>query len=324
MHNCSISTVSRLVKQQREQGSNRLAPHPGRYYKVQGRSERHIGRLIRQHRFATTRQLLALIQDAGISISLSSLRRLMKRLKYHRRIARLKPLLTERVRSLRYDYAFKHRLDDLNDWRRTIYTDEAALRLDGSLKVHVTRKDGEAYNQDCMLPRLFAARTMCMIWAAIWHGGRSQLFQFNTSESEGARGGVTAVLYRDQITRGELKRAWGRVNTSWRAYGGARILEDNAPIHTSVTSRSAGLAQRFKYLQHPPSSPDLNPIENCWAMLKRKWARCHRRPSTVNGMMERLEELWQEIPQSAIDRTIDSMPKRLLEVRKSRGWATKY
>ena len=215
-------------------------------------------------------------------------------------------------------------MDDLNDWRRTIYTDEASLKLDGSLKIHVTRQDGEAYDKDCMIPRLFATRGSVMIWAAIWHGGRSKLYRFDTSESEGARGGVTAKLYRDQITKGELKQIWGQVNTSWRAYGGARILEDNAPIHTALLNRVAGHKQRFKYLHHPPNSPDLNPIENCWAMLKQRWAQCHRRPRSIDGMMEKLEELWQGIPQANINRTVDSMPKRLLEVRKTKGWATKY
>jgi len=71
IHKCSISTVSRLVKQQRDEGTNRLAPHPGPSYKVQGQSEQLIGRLIRQNRFATTRNLLLIVQDSGISISLS-------------------------------------------------------------------------------------------------------------------------------------------------------------------------------------------------------------------------------------------------------------
>ena len=41
-----------------------------------------------------------------------------------------------------------------------------------------------------------------MLWGAVWHGGRSELVLFDTSQSTGKRGGVTAAIYRNQITRG--------------------------------------------------------------------------------------------------------------------------
>ena len=100
-----------------------------------------------------------------------------------------------------------------------------------------------------------------MLFAGIWHGGRTELVSFNTSESTGKRKGVTAAIYCDQITKGPLKTAWNRLNNRWRGYGGARILEDNVGIHKSPINRLQGLRQGFKYMDHPPYLPDLNPIE---------------------------------------------------------------
>jgi transposase len=202
--------------------------------------------------------------------------------------------------------------------------DEASVQLNGSVRRWVTRKDGDAYPPECMLPSFASGRQSCMVWGAIWHGGRSELICFDQSESTGKRGGVTAVMYRDQITKQELKRNWQHLSTRWRGYGTPRIVEDGARVHTAQVNRLVGEQQHFRYLNHPPSSPDLNAVEHCWAAVKRKYALLPRHPTTVDTMFEEYKRLWQEIPQEDINNMIDSMPKQLKAVRKCRGWSTKY
>jgi hypothetical protein len=40
--------------------------------------------------------------------------------------------------------------------------------------------------------------------------------------------------------------------------------------------------------------------------------------------MEKIQEVWNEIPQSTLDKLIDSMPRRCAAVIKSKGGPTKY
>jgi hypothetical protein len=40
--------------------------------------------------------------------------------------------------------------------------------------------------------------------------------------------------------------------------------------------------------------------------------------------MEKIQEVWNEIPQSTLDKLIDSMPRRYAAVIKSKGGPTKY
>ena len=131
-------------------------------------------------------------------------------------------------------------------------------------------------------------------------------------------------LYKEQIMQGELKRSWREVNGSWRGYGGARIVEDNARIHTVKENMEMRRKEKFVYVEHPPYSPDLNPIENCWSYLKGMLARQPRHATTTAELSQRVSALWAEVPQGVINHTVDSMKKRLKEVKKSAGRPIDY
>jgi len=321
---CSKSTVARMVKNRQERAHSYTMKSPGRPSRITPRALNLIRRTLRVHRFLTREQIVQLLTLSDIHISLSSLCRIMKKLGLKRCVARTKPFLTVKAKHQRRKYAFQRKDESIWDNRRTIYTDEASVRMNGSFKQWVTREVGQAYLAECMVSKMLSDKKSFMVWAAIWYGGRTQLHRFDTAASAGKKQGVTSVIYRDQITKGPLKQAWNRVNSNYRAYGGARIVEDGAKIHTSSTNRSQGERQRFKYLYHPPNSPDLNPIENCWSWLKRKLVRLPRRPTNPDDLFAAAQELWNKMPQSIIDNCIDSMPRRLAQVRRNAGFVTKY
>jgi transposase len=58
-------------------------------------------------------------------------------------------------------------------------------------------------------------------------------------------------------------------------------------------------------------SPDLNPIEHLWGLLKRRLTRHKYPPSGIYELWERIEDDWEEIPAKECQKLIESMPRRV-------------
>jgi len=106
-----------------------------------------------------------------------------------------------------------------------------------------------------------------MAWAAIGYNFKSNLY-FISYEGEGK--GFTQKKYREQILKDPLKKIFKQPRDFF-------YVEDNSKVHGKLNTRanySFCNTIRVKYhiysIDWPPSSPDLNPIENIWRVLKQK------------------------------------------------------
>ena len=75
-------------------------------------------------------------------------------------------------------------------------------------------------------------------------------------------------------------------------------------------------------LSIPAYSPDLNPIENLWGLLKRNVEK--RNPQTVDELKKFLLEEWENIPIRTLQKLEKSMRNRSEAVIKSNGEFTSY
>jgi hypothetical protein len=107
--------------------------------------------------------------------------------------------------------------------------------------------------------------------------------------------------------------------------------QDNARVHIATKAQEWFEEHGVWVVEWPPHSPDLNPIEHVWNMLRRTLLRLHsfifeegKSEADWDQFQEAIQEAWWAIPQEAIDRLIDSMPRRIEAVYRVRGWYTKY
>ena len=98
------------------------------------------------------------------------------------------------------------------------------------------------------------------------------------------------------------------------------LQEDGDPSHGI---KKKGLAQEYKEahniqnLSHLAQSPDLNPIEGIWAILKQRLRR--RIFNSEEEMKEALQEEWSKITIEEIRHRISDMPRRCAALIKSGG-----
>jgi transposase len=102
------------------------------------------------------------------------------------------------------------------------------------------------------------------------------------------------------------------------------VLEDGAPAHSCKQAQQARKNLDIKNLIHPPSSPDLNPIENAWHLLKMKVSQLPVRATNLDQLWEQVQDCWRDIPIEFINRLIDGMEDRLEAVTQANGGSTAF
>lgn len=102
------------------------------------------------------------------------------------------------------------------------------------------------------------------------------------------------------------------------------FMQDGAPCHTAKSIKDFLASENIPLLEWPGNSPDMNPIENLWELVKRKVSA--EIITTKQKLTERLIEVWCRDPevQALTSQCINSMPRRVKALLKSKGTSTKY
>uniref|UniRef100_A0AAZ3SDX4 Tc1-like transposase DDE domain-containing protein n=1 Tax=Oncorhynchus tshawytscha TaxID=74940 RepID=A0AAZ3SDX4_ONCTS len=94
--------------------------------------------------------------------------------------------------------------------------------------------------------------------------------------------------------------------------GRKRVFQmDNDPKHTSKVVAKWLKDNKVKVLERPSQSPDLNPLENVCAELK----KCVRRPTNLTQLHQLCQEEWAKFLVEACGR----LPKCLTQVKQFKG-----
>lgn len=101
-----------------------------------------------------------------------------------------------------------------------------------------------------------------------------------------------------------------------------RFYQDNDPKHKSGIVQSWLIWNCPHLMQPPPQSPDLNVIENLWAILDQN-VRQHQ-ISNKNDLKAALKEEWSKITPEITRKLVESMQKRLKAVIDQKGGHTKF
>lgn len=149
-----------------------------------------------------------------------------------------------------------------------------------------------------------------MIWGSMSSSGRGNLWFLPKSET------MKASNY--------LKVLQDRLPAMMNVRGTNIFMHDGAPCHKARSVTSWLESQNIEILgPWPGNSPDLNPIENMWHIVKTKVAR--RAPTGFEDMKKAITDVWcTEITSELCKKMVHSMPSRLREVIRMKGQSIKY
>lgn len=221
-----------------------------------------------------------------------------------------KPLLKPHHRVARLNFSKNH-MTWSREWDQVIFSDEKKFNLDGpdccSYYWHAL-----GAKEDPKPSRNFGGGSV-MIWGAFSVRGTAQLCFVAPR--------TNATRYTEMLEDALIPYLEDVMDE------GAIFQQDNASIHTARVTKAWLSSRDIQVLEWAACSPDLNPIENLWAILAR---RVYGKPSekrvflTISALKHKILEEWGKIEADLLCSLARSMPNRIFEVIHNNGGPTKY
>jgi len=139
--------------------------------------------------------------------------------------------------------------------------------------------------------------------------GKIELFEEN----------MTASIMKKLLTNNLVSSAemlFGKQHRNWWH------LHDNDKKYKSKVVKKWCFDNGIQNIDFPAYSPDLNPIENVWSVLKRQVES--RNPQSIDDLKIKIAEEWHNIDNTYVAKLINSMKTRCQSVIANDGGRTKY
>ena len=301
---CSQSAVSRHLS-----GKSVGRKKCGRKRCTTRRGDRTLRKIVEKGRFQTLGDLRKQWTESGVETSRATVHRRVQEMGYRCRIPQVKPLLNQKQRQKRLTWATEKQHWTVAQWSKVLFSDESKFCMSfGNQGARVWRKTGEKEMPKCLKSSVKYPQSV-MVWGAMSAAGVGPLCFI--------KGRVNAASYQEILEHFRLPSAE-------KLYGDEDFIfqHDLAPAHSAKTTGKWFTDHGITVLNWPANSPDLNPIENLWDIVKRKLRDA--RPNTLDELKAAIEASWASIRPQQCHRLIASMPRRIEAVISAKGFPTKY
>jgi transposase len=300
------SFVFRWIAKEKGLGSFEDSDRSGRPKKITKPVVDKIRRLMKNAKHRSKRVVAKMLTDGGNKLSPSSVLRAAHSDNLEPKRPTKKPLQRRGNKYKRRKFAEEHKE---TDWNEYWFADEKKFATYSvpNRKNYVIWTDVDA-PPPSLLTVAHGAKVNA--YAAFSASGKSEICLFTEN--------MNASKYID-ILDSTLLPATDHLD-SWS------YLQDSAPTHTAKTVQvwlSKNVPDYIAPKSWPAQSPDLNPMENAWAVIGERVNRAA--PKNLQELKNEITSAWTEVMNDEFrQKLVDSMPRRLRAVTNGNGHPTKY
>ena len=296
-------------------------------------------RAVKADPFISNQELLA---QCGLCCGIQTLTRWLKSQGIQYVTALRRPKLTEEHAAARLKFAQDHLLKPKEWWHHVVFSDESTVQC------------GEGEKQKCVFcQKLSYINLHFHRFLLIYYKGKDFIPSMSKlAASQPVMGicfgslsikdiGLNYIPLKETLYQSEggvtarrslevLKEALPEILEP-----GMFFIQDNAPTHMAAGNQD--LLEEWtpehgvSVIKWPAYSPDLNPIENLWKLLKN--GICEARPNlsdlpktdqSKQELIDTAVKVWEELKEKVLDAEMNSMPNRIRAVVEAEGWYSKY
>lgn len=299
---CSKSTVSYWVQKWGETKDLSDQQKPGRNRITTAKQDLKIVELAKKEIDMTAVDIQREMKKRKVDLSVDTIQRRLREGegKYMAKLS--KPLLTDNHKIKRLQWAKNHKNFD---WNRVVFSDESTFRLN---------QPGRKVWQFPGRRKLFRSVKHPLkinVWGCFSSSGFGELVCFQRN--------LNADFMITVYERGLLPS----IDTIFKGDSVEWVLqEDNDPKHRAKKVTRWKEENDVDVLPWPSMSPDQNPIENVWRLLKIKIAK--KKIRSLTGLKIQLTREWNRLPSELATNLVRSMKNRVESLIEAEGDYTMY
>ncbi|KAK3565622.1 hypothetical protein QTP86_012945 [Hemibagrus guttatus] len=276
------STVGAIIRKWKTYKTTDNLPRSGAPRKISPRGVKMITRTVSKNPRTTRGDLVNDLQRAGTKVTKATISNTLRRQGLKSCSARRVPLLKPVHARARLKFAREHLDDPEEDWENVIWSDETKIELFGKNSTcRVWRRKNAELHPKNTIPTVKHGGGNIMLWGCFSAKGPGRLIRVKER--------MNGAMYCEILSKNLLPSARAlKMKRGWV------FQHDSDPKHTARAMKEWLRKKRFKALEWPSQSPDLNPIENLWRELKIRVAQ--RQPQNITALEEICMEEWAKLP----------------------------
>ena len=308
---CSTGLVYKVLKRNKIEA---LKQSSGPKVKLSDRKQRILVRKFNEKVFLFASDAQKWFEERyEIEVSTETIRKILKKngIKCHDK--HKKPLLTAVHQKNRLKFAKATVKYTYGDRQKIMFSDESKFNLtgaDGNVKVWCM--DSMRLKQSNIHAVKKFGGGNVMVWGILTKFGVGKLIRITNR--------MNSKAYCDVLRDGLI----GTLDMYNLDLSSMIFMQDNASCHSSKETKKWISDNNIEILNWPACSPDLNIIENVWGYLEKQIRRRKLSYKNPDEMFQIIQEEWNKIPKSYVEKLYWSMCKRVKEVIKNKGDITKY